>query len=215
MVKFRASGYRGIPYYTWNVFSSRYKKNSRIRGVFSRASNLPRVRYECDARAESFFPCGILVELVTLYALPFTSAGCLWVLVDDFLGGFVIWVVDRPLTGYLLRLEPVAPFVLLDSLPFLVGVEEPDSVGCFGMTNAFVCLSKYRSLQSADISGKSRLRLFSRSVRISNIPSSFPSSRASAAEIMPTVPVVVGAVGLVIFFKEFDVAGEEDADGSG
>ena len=39
--------------------------------------------------------------------------------------------------------------------------------GCFGMTNAFVCFSKERSLQSAEISGKSKFLLFSRKIVMS------------------------------------------------
>lgn len=135
--------------------------------------------------------------MLTLYALPFTSAGCLCVLVDDFLGGFVICVVERPLTGYLFLLD-VPPLLLLTA--FFADVEDAASVGCFGITNAFVCFSKYRSLHSADISGRSKLRLFSRSVRISSNPSSFPSSCSSVA------------LDFGVFFGKED---DEDADGSG
>lgn len=42
-----------------------------------------------------------------------------------------------------------------------------DVRGCFGMTKAFVCFSKERSLQSAEISGKSRFLLFSRKMVMS------------------------------------------------
>lgn len=45
------------------------------------------------------------------------------------------------------------------------------SLGWRGMTKALVCLSSERSLHSADIRGRSILRLFSRSVRMSNSPS--------------------------------------------
>lgn len=109
----------------------------------------------------------------------------------------MICVVERPLTGYLFLLD-VPPLLLL--APFFVDVEEVVSAGCFGITNAFVCFNKYRSLHNADISGKSKLRLFSRSVRMSNIPSSFPSSRSSIV------------VAFDVFFGEED---DEEADGSG
>lgn len=39
--------------------------------------------------------------------------------------------------------------------------------GCFGMTNAFVCFSKERSLQSAEMSGKSKFLLFSLRMQMS------------------------------------------------
>lgn len=112
----------------------------------------------------------------------------------------MICVVDRPLTGYLFLLE-VPPLLLL--VAFFADVEDVVSVGgCFGITNAFVCFNKYRSLHNADINGKSKLRLFSRSVRMSNIPSSFPSSRSRSS-----VPIVFD----VLFGEEDD----EEADGSG
>lgn len=109
----------------------------------------------------------------------------------------MICVVERPLTGYLFLLD-VPPLLLL--VPFFADAEEVASAGCFGITNAFVCFNRYRSLHNADISGKSRLRLFSRSVRMSNIPSSFPSSHSSIA------------VAFGVFFGEED---DEEADGSG
>lgn len=112
-------------------------------------------------------------------ALLFISA-CFCAIVDNFLGGFVICILEAPLTEYLF---------LLENAPLLVLVIEVEEVGvvaslvCLGTTNAFVCLSKYLSLHKADIKGKSRFRLFSRRVRMSNIPSSFFSSR-SPAEIV-------------------------------
>lgn len=109
----------------------------------------------------------------------------------------MICVVDRPLTGYLFLLD-VPPLLLL--VPFFVEVEDVASVGCFGITNAFVCLSRYRSLHNADINGKSRLRLFSRNVRMSSIPSSFPSSCSSTV------------LDFGVFFGDED---DEEADGSG
>lgn len=109
----------------------------------------------------------------------------------------MICVVERPLTGYLFLLD-VPPLLFLE--PFFVHVEEVASAGCFGITNAFVCFNRYRSLHNADISGKSKLRLFSRSVLISNIPSSFPSSRSSTVFAFDA------------FFGEED---DEEADGSG
>lgn len=39
--------------------------------------------------------------------------------------------------------------------------------GCFGITNAFVCLSRDRSLHNADINGRSMFLLFSRSMLMS------------------------------------------------
>lgn len=47
-------------------------------------------------------------------------------------------------------------------------------LGCFGSTKAFVCFNRDLSLHKADINGRSRLRLFSRRVRMSSIP--FPDS---------------------------------------
>lgn len=109
----------------------------------------------------------------------------------------MICVVERPLTGYLFLLD-VPPLLL--RVPFFEDVEEVGSAGCLGITNAFVCFNRYRSLHNADINGKSKLRLFSRSVRISNIPSSFPSSRSSTVFVFN------------VFFGEED---DEEADGSG
>lgn len=40
-------------------------------------------------------------------------------------------------------------------------------LGCLGITKAFVCFSKERSLQSAEMRGKSKFLLFSRSVDMS------------------------------------------------
>lgn len=111
----------------------------------------------------------------------------------------MICVVDSPLTGYLFLLD-VPPLLLLAA--FFVDVEDAASVGCFGITNAFVCFNRYRSLHNADISGRSRLRLFSRSVRMSSIPSSFPSSCSSTAVVLD----------FGVFFGDED---EEEADGSG
>lgn len=60
-------------------------------------------------------------------------------------------VVLSPDTGY---------FSDADSCGFAI-------LGCLGMTNAFVCLSKERSLQRAEMSGKSRFLLFSRKIVMS------------------------------------------------
>lgn len=141
--------------------------------------------------------------MLILQELFFASEGCLWVLVEDFLGGFWICVVDNPLTGYLFLLE-VAPLLL--RMLFFIDVEmEVVSLGCFGKTKAFVCFSKYWSLHSAEINGKSKLRLFSRSVRISSI-SSF-----SSLSSMPLLDLL----GLYNFMAINEGAVAEEADGNG
>lgn len=65
-------------------------------------------------------------------------------------------VVLSPDTGYLALEERE-----VDSWEFVV------DFGFFGVTKAFVCLSKERSLQSADMSGKSKFLLFSRNIVMS------------------------------------------------
>lgn len=68
---------------------------------------------------------------------------------------FESWVVLSPDTGYL---------ALEDSETEIWGLVVR---GCLGMTKAFVCFSKERSLQSADMSGKSKFLLFSRKMLMS------------------------------------------------
>lgn len=63
-------------------------------------------------------------------------SGCLWALVDGFLGGFDICVVESPLTGYLFLFE-VAPLLLLAWLDVVTA-----SDGCLGKTKAFVCFRR-------------------------------------------------------------------------
>lgn len=63
-------------------------------------------------------------------------------LVDDFLGGFVICVVDSPLTGYLFRLEDEFPPLVFLVAHFVVEELVPVSLGCLGSTKALVCLSR-------------------------------------------------------------------------
>lgn len=94
---------------------------------------------------------------------------------------------------------------LLDDAPLIFLVVEVDevvedvSLACLGKTKAFVCLSKYLSLHKADINGKSRFRLFSRRVLMSNIPSSLLSSRLSLVIVreafFDVVEIVVGTAG--------------------
>lgn len=144
-----------------------------------------------------------VIEVLTLYELLFASERCLWVLVEDFLGDFWICVVDSPLTGYLFLLK-VAPLLLRMLFFMAVGVEVL-SLGCFGKTKAFVCFNKYWSLHSAEINGKSKLRLFSRSVRMSNISSFFSSSLSSMPDLL----------GLFIFVITNEGAVAEEADGNG
>lgn len=114
-------------------------------------------------------------------------------------------MVDSPLTGYLFLLD-VAPLLLLVPL-FVDAPVEVISLGCFGKTNAFVCFSRYWSLHSAEINGKSKLRLFSRSVRMSNISSLFPSSFSSR-------PLLSFRSLFVVVAANEEVVAEED-DGSG
>lgn len=131
-------------------------------------------------------------------------------LAEDFLGGFWICVVDNPLTGYLFLLEvAVLPFRALFFVLVAAAALEvvDDSLGCFGRTKALVCFSKYRSLHSAEINGRSRFRLFSRSVRISSIPSSLPSSLSS-------VPLL-DLLGLFVVVAVDVDAPTEEADGKG
>lgn len=68
---------------------------------------------------------------------------------------FDSWEVLNPDTGYLVLEESEADSWGLGPRGFL------------GITNAFVCFSKERSLQRADISGKSKFLLFSRSTLMS------------------------------------------------
>lgn len=149
---------------------------------------------------------------------PFPSDGCLWLLVVDFLDDFWICVVDSPLTGYLfLLLEELVPlllralllFVVADAAAAVVVVEVPVSLGCFGRTNAFVCFSRYWSLHSAEINGRSMLRLFSRSVRMSSMPESFPSSFSS-----PLLPVL-DLLGVDAGAADVQAADGKEADGNG
>lgn len=139
-------------------------------------------------------------------------------LAEDFLGGFWICVVDSPLTGYLFLLEVVGlplrgPFFVdaataaAAAAAAVVVAVLVVSLGCFGRTKALVCFSRYRSLHSAEISGKSKLRLFSRSVRMSNIPSSFPSSFFFSSVPADDLP------GLLVVATPDDEV--KEADGSG
>lgn len=144
-----------------------------------------------------------VMEVLTLKELFFVSEGCLWVFVEDFLSDFWICVVDSPLTGYLFLLE-VAPLPL--RMLFFMDVALEVSLGCFGKTKAFVCFNKYWSLHSAEINGKSKLRLFSRSVRMSNI-SFFASSLSSMS--------LLDLVDLYIFVTITEGVVAEEADGNG
>jgi hypothetical protein len=67
------------------------------------------------------------------------------------------WVVLSPDTGY---------FDLGDERVELLFWS--DARCCFGITNAFVCFSKERSLHSAEMSGRSRFLLFSRKILMSS-----------------------------------------------
>lgn len=87
------------------------------------------------------------------------SPGCLWLTDGIFRVVLLILDVLNPDTGYFERVG-----LLLSKL--CRGVVSPP--GCFGITNAFVCLMSDLSLHKADINGKSIFLLFSRSVRISN-----------------------------------------------
>lgn len=81
------------------------------------------------------------------------SPGCLCAPVCGFLGVLLILELDNPETGYFPR----------DGIDNL-GASPP----CLGTTKAFVCLIKLRSLQSADIKGKSIFLDFSLNVNMSN-----------------------------------------------
>lgn len=138
-------------------------------------------------------------------------------LAEDFLGGFCICVVDNPLTGYLFLLEvaklptPRAPLFVGEVAAAVALLVVLLSLGCFGRTNAFVCFSRYRSLHSAEINGKSRLRLFSRSVRMSSIPSSFLST-FSSVQLADLPDLLVVAMVAIVPDEE---AATEEAGGSG
>lgn len=90
----------------------------------------------------------------------------------DDLRGFASWVVLRPETGYLdLWFRRMLCWLML-----LLMVVEVDRLlvllvavdfGCLGITKARVCFSSDRSCMRAEISGKSRFLLFSRSVLMS------------------------------------------------
>lgn len=88
------------------------------------------------------------------------SFGWRWLIED--LRGLASCVVLSPDTGYLALGDDAVVVVTVVLAALAV-----DDRGCFGMTKAFVCLSSDRSLQRAEISGKSRCLLFSRSVLIS------------------------------------------------
>lgn len=126
-------------------------------------------------------------------------------LAGDFLGGFWICVVDNPLTGYLFLLDVAA---LLFRVTLFVDSDERlvVSLGCFGKTKALVCFNKYRSLHSAEINGKSKLRLFSRSVRISSITSSLLSSLSSMALL---------DIAIIVVADEEAPEDAKEADGNG
>lgn len=87
------------------------------------------------------------------------SPGCLWLTDGIFRVVLLILEVLRPETGYFKRVG-----LLLSKV--CRGVDSPP--GCFGITNALVCLMSDLSLHKADIKGKSIFLLFSRRVRISN-----------------------------------------------
>lgn len=141
------------------------------------------------------------------------SFGCRWL--AEVLRGFASCVVERPDTGYLalgddwppacsavpvplsrpiiaaVVPQPLAELTLpvLDDAEFgaaLAAVECFDE-GCFGMTKARVCFSSERSCMRAEMRGRSRCLLFSRSVLMSIEVRSFDAVRSG----VPDIAVVV------------------------